>query len=310
MIVEPTVLDCGEVVGNGDCVAGHADVLLRVLLDKGLSPLVLVLPRLPRHIETPSPGMLAWAGVASALGVAVFDGAEIIRQLAEREGKAHADMWRDANGHHTAAAGQTIGLALSTFVADAVLAFPAAAISGPPPQNLSWRVLSGKDLAMSADLPRRVASTALVSIESVVMCAGDVIRCEVEADEMILGLAVNYGEMNPCEGVLLEVVGAKITNRTNLSHRLLPPEVTHKTRLLFRSVNATVGSGAIFFPACAENARFSKDREERLEISAVLVGKAIFPIKTWVDFGAPALLQSHAAIESFLQACGPLPSML
>jgi hypothetical protein len=241
--------------------------------------------------------MLAWAGIASSLGVSVFNGAHVIKVMADSQSKDYSEMWRDNYGHHIPAAGQMIGKVLSRFVQDKHVN-PPAYERMPSGESLPWRVVSGRDLAATSNLPSRKSSTALVSIECAVMVAGDTLRCDIGPDEKILGIAINYGEMNPSTPILIDVVGQSSSLRLNLSHNLLPPTVTHITRLLFRPSSSAVGAGSISFPLCAENMRFAADGVERLEISALLVGTEILPLTTWVNVGSAALTQSHDVIES------------
>ncbi len=294
-IIEPTVLDCGEIAGTGDDVAGQAHALLATLQAKSIMPTVLALPRFPRHVDTPSPGMVAWAGIAASLGFAVFDGAFVIRQMAACLGKPNEHFWRDAHGHHSPAAGKLIGILLArSFAQRQGAKMPAevtSTISG-------WRILSGAQLGADNKLPVRHSSSALMSVDCVVLRAGDAVNCALTAEEKILGIAINYGEMEPRKDVIIEVVGAAGSRQINVCHPLLPEMVTHKASVLFRATNFPKGSGILSLKICPENARFAPDLDQRMDLSGVLVGREIPPKSGWETSGLAALAASHDGIMS------------
>ena len=132
-----------------------------------------------------------------------------------------------------------------------------------------------------ARLSIRRSHTALLSVDCVVLSSGDVVDCHISSNEKIHGIAVNYSEMNPFGDVLIKVFGGDGKTNTNFTHKYLPAEVTHKTRVLFLAGRYKMGSGMIQLLDCAENARFAKLAAERLEISGVLVGADIPPLTDW-----------------------------
>lgn len=300
-IVEPTVVDCGEKGKNGDEVAGHASALLRVLLSIGVVPVLLVLPRLPRYIEEPSPGMLAWASVAASLGVCIFDGTQVIKSFAALTKRKHEELWRDDQGHHTPDVSRIIGIAFSRYVAQHLANSNAAAVSPLKGAPLAWRVLFGGHLAEINGLPSRKSSTALASVECVVMCAGDTVSCKLAMDEKLLGLAVNYGELEPVHDLFIKISGPSGSKSMNVKGYSLPAGITHKTRVIFRAANFPVGYGDVSLPDLPENARFSSDAQERLEIAGMLVGQDIGPITGWQEPGLAALAESRPFTEAFFE---------
>lgn len=278
VIVEPTVLDCGEVAGNGNNVAGQAKALLDVLLELNVTPVVLVLPRFPRHVDDPSPGMKAWSAIASSLNIAVFDGVRVIRMMSDYLGCEKESLWRDNHGHHVSKVGKVIGEMFNGFISSFTI--PQKNTLDVSLPQLPWRIVTGVDLA-SEGLSLRSSQTALMSVDCVVLSSGDVVDCHLTENEKIHGIAVNHGEMNPSRDVLIKIFGYGGENNANLTHNNLPAEVTHKTRVLFRAGNYSMGSGKIKLIDCAENARFSSLQDERLEISGVLVGVDIPQLSGW-----------------------------
>ena len=297
-IIEPTVLDCGELAGTGDDVAGQAAALLTTILSKSIAATVLALPRFPRHVDEPSPGMLAWASVAASLGVGVFDGSFVIKQLATHLRKPNDQFWRDAHGHHSPAAGRLIGIILADFHADRKNRTVLTANSSGKAPGANWRVLTGTELASANSLPSRQSSSALMTVNCVVMRAGNALQCAISVDEKVLGVAINYGEMEPRKDVIIEVLGSSGSRQMNVNHHLLPEQVTHKTAVLFRATNFPKGFGTVTLKSCPENARFEPGQDQRMEIAGLLVGKEIKPIAGWETSGRAALAESQDFIIS------------
>jgi hypothetical protein len=158
-------------------------------------------------------------------------------------------------------------------------------------EKIKWRVVRGKALAESNDLTYRKTTNSLLSVECVLLCMSDFLNCHLRDGERILGIAVNYGEMNATQDVYLEAIGASGSKKINFCHTLLPSEPTRKTRILFRATDFPIGFGYLCLSDCIQNARFQKNSNEHFEISGVLLGPTIDSNVEWEVKWTPNLGQ-------------------
>lgn len=299
IIIEPTVLDCGEKASNGAQVSGQALAFFEIISDLGIPAILLALPRYPEYIENPSNGMQAWAYVAKKFGASVINGSFILNEISKRKNCAHHDLWRDNHGHHISGAARIIGKVIAEELkqSEPLLTDPRTNLTN---LTTKCRVIRGKTLAEANGLNYRSTASSLMAAECAVLRDGDLIRCHLKKGERILGVAVNYGEMNATQDVFLEARGEIGSKRINFSHSLLPSLPTRKTRILFRATEFPSDYGDLFLSDCVQNTRFQENGDEHFEVSGILIGQPIDCNNDWESGGAAALHHSDNKVKSIM----------
>lgn len=279
IIVEPTVVDHGEQWQTGPGVAGQAAKLFSWLRAQTAAPvMLLILPRTEAWLRQPSQGMLAWHGGALQHGVQVVDGRIGIVRYCADNGLELSAAWRDNMGH-------TISLAqkeVARDVAQAIAELAQHAPDRPIPQHSGFQVLSGADMAARQALEIRHHSTALLTTACATLSGNRQIVVDGDSDLRLLGMAINFGALNPVEPVTFRVQARNAQSTTfKVSNPFMGPGPLHRPYVMFTAVHVGHGIQTLSIDA-ADQDRFAPGAAESIEIAGLLLGPAIAPIPDWM----------------------------
>lgn len=279
IIVEPTVVDHGEQWQTGPGVAGQAAKLFGWLRTQTAAPiLLLILPRTEAWLRQPSQGMRAWHGSAQQYGVQVVDGRMGIVRYCAEHGLELSAAWRDNMGHTVSLAQLEVARDVSQAIAEL-----APQPTGRPLQgNADFRVLSGADVAARQALEVRHHSTALLSTACVVLTGETAILVDGDADLRLLGMAINFGALNPVNAVTFRAQARNSQSTTfKVSNPFMGPGPLHRPYVMFTAVHVGHDVQALSIDAI-DQARFAPGAAESIEIAGLLLGPAIAPVHDWM----------------------------
>lgn len=287
VILEPTVVDHGEGWMNPDQIAGQAHALLEVLKASCARVVLLILPRTAEYARAPSRGMLAWAAMAHRLSVPIIDARRSVIAYAQQVDAPLESMWRDNVGHLTAEAQQAVAATVNSWMNEANL----RRFDLQLPHDLPWRVVTGAELAGANNLPFVSRATSLIQVDCLSLCAGDRFVVPLHVGEAVLGLSVNYGELDPTETLHLvtEPPAPAPPRVISLENKFLTNKISRKLALMFKKIDIPTGCGVFSFPDIPAHSRLDRSKEQRLEIASLLIGRPIQAIKGWSVDGELAI---------------------
>ncbi len=274
-IVEPTVVDHGEGWQNYQGVKAQALALLKYLEYLRSTALVLCLPRNPEHCQTESPGMAAWKDAAQEMGVTAISATDSIRALANELSIPVSQLWADNMGHQTSQSQERIARDL----------LPAVFAQTPLSSNTQ---ISQPDhfsiLAASFGFETIVKETSLTRSELCRLPFEQEIPLNLPPENTILGIAVDYGSIDPHRPPLIEFLyddGRK--ESVDISNKFLKEGVSNKLTLMFQRIS--IPGGAKSFRILPPQAGEAKDN---LLIEGFLAGRTFTRSTERVDHQADA----------------------
>jgi hypothetical protein len=279
-IIEPTVIDHGESWQSPENIAGQADALISFLICHNVTPVLLVMPREAQYVNSPSKGMLAWTYIAEQHGVSVILSSLQITKFANQNKLALTELYRDNRGHLVAEVQGLIGMAVAGF-------FDQVAIHKPK-KNINFnfsapRYIDSLSIAASNGLTCRTASSSLLNVNLVSLYAGDIFQIEIEPNEAILGIAVNYGEADPSQSIAILACGPDVadTIKIDLKNTFLAAGASRRLVIMFCPMKLPLGYSKMQIENSKQNKRLFRGSDQCLENAGFLVGTPIAPISKW-----------------------------
>ena len=269
VIIEPCVIDHGEEWQDPQAIYKHAVILIDYFQSKGISVILLAIPRNSEAVDKKTRGMMSWIKAATDYKIAYLDCTNSIKNFSITNGVNLELCWRDNMGHLTAD--------VQSFVADDLI-YKLANINLNMSAKLSkdlFKVITAKMLfeySEGSELIERKSS--FDSSLCISLKVNSTILVDVLPQFLVYGLLLNYGEMSSNDRSIITFLTGDESTEVPVQNKFSAKLPSRKFLAMYRSITPLKDVSKITIPL-ENNSAYLESGANRIEIIGILIGKPL-----------------------------------